>query len=89
MIRHFDAKGKYCPRKMMDNPALWEDFKAQIQGSSSGSSGSSGNSGGGSGTYGTGMYKVNVDDLAIRTGPDVYKRQGLYYRHPDAAANCL
>ena len=69
VIRHFDAKGKYCPRKMMDNPALWEDFKAQIQGSSSGSSGSSGNSGGGSGTYGTGMYKVNVDDLAIRTGP--------------------
>lgn len=32
VIRHFDAKGKYCPRKMMDNPALWEDFKNQIQG---------------------------------------------------------
>lgn len=32
VIRHFDAKGKYCPRKMMDNPALWEDFKAQITG---------------------------------------------------------
>ncbi len=32
VIRHFDAKGKYCPRKMMDNPALWEKFKAQIQG---------------------------------------------------------
>lgn len=31
VIRHFDAKGKYCPRKMMDNPALWENFKAQIQ----------------------------------------------------------
>ena len=30
VIRHFDAKGKYCPRKMMDNPALWEDFKKQI-----------------------------------------------------------
>lgn len=30
VIRHYDAKGKYCPRKMMDNPALWEDFKAQI-----------------------------------------------------------
>lgn len=30
VVRHFDAKGKYCPRKMMDNPALWEDFKAQI-----------------------------------------------------------
>lgn len=30
VIRHFDAKGKYCPRKMMDNPELWEDFKRQI-----------------------------------------------------------
>ena len=32
VIRHFDAKGKYCPRRMMDDPALWEDFKAQIGG---------------------------------------------------------
>lgn len=31
VIRHYDAKGKYCPRNMMDNPALWEDFKAQIR----------------------------------------------------------
>lgn len=30
VIRHFDAKGKYCPRKMMDNPQLWEDFKVAI-----------------------------------------------------------
>ncbi len=30
VIRHFDAKGKYCPRKMMDSSALWEDFKRQI-----------------------------------------------------------
>ena len=30
VIRHFDAKGKYCPRRMMDDPALWEDFKQQI-----------------------------------------------------------
>lgn len=29
VIRHYDAKGKYCPRRMLDNPALWEDFKAQ------------------------------------------------------------
>lgn len=35
VIRHYDAKGKYCPRKMMDNPSLWSDFKAQIQGGSS------------------------------------------------------
>lgn len=30
VIRHYDAKGKYCPRKMLDDPALWEDFKNQI-----------------------------------------------------------
>lgn len=30
VIRHYDAKGKYCPRNMLDNPALWDDFKAQI-----------------------------------------------------------
>lgn len=30
VIRHYDAKGKYCPRKMLDNPSLWEDFKNQI-----------------------------------------------------------
>ena len=30
VIRHYDAKGKYCPRKMMDSPRLWEDFKRQI-----------------------------------------------------------
>lgn len=32
VVRHYDAKGKYCPRKMLDNPALWEDFKKQIRG---------------------------------------------------------
>lgn len=32
VIRHYDAKGKYCPRNMMDDPSLWEDFKAQIGG---------------------------------------------------------
>lgn len=32
VIRHYDAKGKYCPRKMLDNPSLWEDFKNQIGG---------------------------------------------------------
>ena len=30
VIRHYDAKGKYCPRKMMDDPGLWEDFKKRI-----------------------------------------------------------
>ena len=31
VIRHYDAKGKWCPRRMMNNPALWVDFKAQIR----------------------------------------------------------
>lgn len=31
VIRHYDAKKKYCPRKMLDNPALWEDFKKRIR----------------------------------------------------------
>lgn len=32
VIRHYDAKGKYCPRKMMDNTALWDNFKLAILG---------------------------------------------------------
>lgn len=32
VIRHYDAKGKHCPRKMLDTPSLWADFKNQIQG---------------------------------------------------------
>lgn len=31
VIRHYDAKKKYCPRKMLDNPALWVDFKDKIK----------------------------------------------------------
>lgn len=32
VIRHYDAKGKYCPRKMMDNSSLWDNFKKAIVG---------------------------------------------------------
>ncbi len=32
VIRHYDAKRKWCPRKMMDFPELWTDFKLRIQG---------------------------------------------------------
>lgn len=32
VIRHYDASRKKCPRRMMDNPKLWEDFKARIGG---------------------------------------------------------
>ncbi|EMJ5360486.1 TPA: N-acetylmuramoyl-L-alanine amidase [Clostridioides difficile] len=31
VIRHYDAKRKYCPRKMLDNPSLWVDFKDKIK----------------------------------------------------------
>lgn len=73
VIRHYDAKGKYCPRKMMDNPALWEDFKAQISGKTPSTSGAA---------YKPGMYKVNVDDLNIRTGPGVgYTKCGVIQDH--------
>lgn len=30
VIRHYDAKLKWCPRKMMDNPKLWIEFKEQL-----------------------------------------------------------
>ena len=30
VVRHNDASGKYCPRKMLDNPQLWIDFKNTI-----------------------------------------------------------
>ena len=30
VIRHYDAKRKWCPRKMMDDPALWTDFLAAV-----------------------------------------------------------
>lgn len=33
VIRHYDAKRKYCPRKMLDNPKLWIDFKDKIKNS--------------------------------------------------------
>lgn len=31
VIRHYDATGKYCPRRMMDSPALWNNFLQQIK----------------------------------------------------------
>lgn len=30
VIRHYDAKGKCCPAKMLSQPTLWEDFKLQV-----------------------------------------------------------
>lgn len=31
VIRHYDSCGKHCPRKMMDNNSLWDNFKAEIK----------------------------------------------------------
>ena len=31
VLRHYDVTGKYCPRPMVDNPALWQAFKNQIK----------------------------------------------------------
>ena len=31
VIRHYDTKRKYCPRKMLDQPQLWTDFKAALE----------------------------------------------------------
>ena len=30
VIRHYDAKRKHCPRKMLDTPQLGGDFKAAL-----------------------------------------------------------
>ena len=30
VIRHYDAKRKYCPRKMLDQPQLWTEFKREL-----------------------------------------------------------
>lgn len=68
VIRHYDVTGKICPNPYVYNTTshTWEEFKRLI---STGGSAAPSTPSGGSGTYGTGVYKVNVDDLAIRTGP--------------------
>lgn len=30
VLRHYDVTGKYCPRPMVDNPALWQAFKNKL-----------------------------------------------------------
>ncbi len=32
VLRHYDVTGKYCPRPMVDNPALWQAFKNKLTG---------------------------------------------------------
>lgn len=86
VLRHYDVVNKVCPAPYVHNNGYkgtwtWDQFKAKIAGSSSTSSstnsGTSAPSGSGDGKYKTGMYKVNVDALAIRTGPSTkYKACG-------------
>ncbi|KOA94861.1 N-acetylmuramoyl-L-alanine amidase (plasmid) [Clostridium botulinum] len=38
VVKHYDACKKYCPRKMLDSPSLWNDFKSQISNASVNSS---------------------------------------------------
>ena len=32
VLRHWDVTGKNCPLPMVENPSLWEDFKAKLKG---------------------------------------------------------
>lgn len=32
VLRHYDVTGKNCPRPMVENPQLWEDFKKELEG---------------------------------------------------------
>lgn len=32
VLRHYDVTGKNCPLPMVENPSLWEDFKAKLKG---------------------------------------------------------
>lgn len=32
VLRHYDVTGKNCPRSMVENPQLWEDFKKELEG---------------------------------------------------------
>lgn len=31
VLRHYDVTGKHCPGPMVDDPALWEDFKRDLE----------------------------------------------------------
>ena len=32
VLRHYDVTGKNCPRPMVEDPQLWEDFKKELEG---------------------------------------------------------
>lgn len=68
VLRHYDIVNKVCPAPYVNNNGYkgtwtWDQFKARLSGSAPAPAPAP------AGAYQTGMYKVNVDDLAIRTGP--------------------
>lgn len=63
VARHYDACRKYCPRKMLDNPNIWAEFKTNIQRGSNSIPPAS-NSGSVDGKYGT----VTASVLNVRSG---------------------
>ena len=70
VLRHYDIVNKVCPAPYVNNNGYkgawtWDQFKARVSGSSPAPAPAPAPTG----AYQTGMYKVNVDDLAIRTGP--------------------
>lgn len=75
VIMHNDASGKYCSRKMLDNPELWKNFKKELGKSESGNSTNQGNGSGNSNSgnnQGLGNYKegiVSANNLNLRKGP--------------------
>ena len=81
VYRHLDICSKNCPSQIIAK-GDWTRFKKLISSDSSDSSGS-GNAG--KKTYEPGIYKVNVNELNIRTAPDadskivgVIRDQGSY-----------
>lgn len=76
VIRHYDVTGKICPNPYVYNTGThtWDEFKGLISGKAVSTA-----------EYLPGMYKVNVDELTIRTGPgvgyvpcDVIQDEGTY-----------
>lgn len=78
VIMHNDASGKYCSRRMLDNPELWKNFKKELEKSEGGNSNNQGNGSTNGNTnsvnnQGSGNYKegvVSANNLNLRKGPD-------------------
>ena len=79
VIMHNDASGKYCSRKMLDNPELWKNFKKELEKSEGGNSTNQGNGSNNStndsgNNQGAGNHKegiVSANNLNLRKGPSI------------------